>query len=173
MGDPHNFFQRCQALECFADAILTYAGCLCSGVMLHCLLTSAFVDHAAKFVVIIFNPADITGLVTQVYSGLEPGRVCTLAALDSTRLQTELSRHFNIPQDDVTDCRTFGGHGEMMAVFASTAKVSGRPLTDLIGTDELPEGSGRRSSRPSVRAESRSSSCAAAARSRARRTSRC
>jgi len=93
----------------------------------------------AKFVVIIFNPADITGLVTQVYSGLEPGRVCTLAALDSTRLQTELSRHFNIPQDDVTGCRTFGGHGEMMAVFASTAKVSGRPLTDLIGTDELPD----------------------------------
>ena len=39
----------------------------------------------------------------------------------------------------VTGCRTYGGHGEMMAVFASTAKVNGRPLTDLIGSDELPE----------------------------------
>jgi len=90
-----------------------------------------------KFVCIIFNPADITGLVTLVNSGLPPTRVVTLAALDSTRLQTALSQHFKIPQDDVTDCRTYGGHGEAMAVFASTAKVSGKPLTDLIGTDQL------------------------------------
>jgi malate dehydrogenase len=91
-----------------------------------------------KFGVIIFNPADITGLVTQVHSGLPGGRISTLAALDSTRLQTALSQHFNVPQDKVTDCRTYGGHGEMMAVFASTAKVDGKPLTDLIGTDALP-----------------------------------
>jgi len=93
----------------------------------------------AKFAVIIFNPADITGLVTQVHSGLAPGRVSTLAALDSTRLQTRLAQHFRVAQDEVTGCRTYGGHGEMMAVFASTAKVSGRPLTELIGTDELPD----------------------------------
>jgi malate dehydrogenase len=91
----------------------------------------------AQFVVIIFNPADITGLVTLVNSGLSPSRVATLAALDSTRLQTALSQHFKIAQDEVTDCRTYGGHGEQMAVFASTAKISGRPLLDLIGTDEL------------------------------------
>jgi malate dehydrogenase len=93
----------------------------------------------AKLVVVIFNPADITGLVTQVHSGLAAGRVTTLAALDSTRLQTKLAQHFKVPQDDVTGCRTYGGHGEMMAVFASTTKVSGRPLTEMIGTDELPE----------------------------------
>ena len=91
----------------------------------------------AKLVVVIFNPADITGLVTLVHSGLAQGRVATLAALDSTRLQTALSQHFKVPQDDVTDCRTYGGHGEMMAVFASTAKVSGTPLTELIGTAKL------------------------------------
>ena len=90
-----------------------------------------------KFVVIIFNPADITGLVTLVNSGLMPNRVATLAALDSTRLQTALSQHFKVAQDDVTGCRTYGGHGEQMAVFASTAQVKGRPLTELIGTDEL------------------------------------
>ncbi len=90
-----------------------------------------------KFVVIIFNPADITGLVTLVNSGLAPNRVATLAALDSTRLQTALSQHFHVPQDDVTGCRTYGGHGEQMAVFASTARIGGRPLTDIIGTDEL------------------------------------
>lgn len=91
-----------------------------------------------RFVVIVFNPADITGLVTLVHSGLAPQRLSTLAALDSTRLQTELARHFGVPQDEITGCRTFGGHGETMAVFSSTAQVAGRPLDKLIGTPDLP-----------------------------------
>ena len=91
-----------------------------------------------KHVVIIFNPADITGLITLIYSGLKPSQVTTLAALDSTRLQSELAKYFKLPQSAVTGCSTFGGHGEQMAVFASTAKVDGTPLTDLIGTPKLP-----------------------------------
>ncbi|MCC5845026.1 MAG: malate dehydrogenase [Verrucomicrobia bacterium] len=90
-----------------------------------------------KFLVVIFNPADITGLVALVHSGLHPSKVGTLAALDSTRLQTALSQHFGVKQDEVTGCRTYGGHGEMMAVFASTARVKGTPLTELIGTEKL------------------------------------
>lgn len=90
-----------------------------------------------KHVVIIFNPADITGLITLLYSGLKPSQVNTLAALDSTRLQSALAKHFGVNQSDVTNCRTYGGHGEQMAVFASTAKVAGKSLTDLIGTDKL------------------------------------
>jgi len=90
-----------------------------------------------KLAVVIFNPADITGLTVLVHSGLHPSKVITLAALDSTRLQTALSQHFKVKQDEVVNCRTYGGHGEQMAVFASTASVSGTPLNDLIGTDRL------------------------------------
>ena len=90
-----------------------------------------------KLCIVIFNPADITGLTTLVHSGLASSRVATLAALDSTRLQTALAQHFGVAQDAVTGCRTYGGHGETMAVFASTAKVRGRPLTQLIGTEDL------------------------------------
>ena len=90
-----------------------------------------------KHCVIIFNPADITGLVTLVYSGLKPSQITTLAALDSTRLQSALAKHFGIAQDKVTTARTYGGHGAQMAVFASTAKVDGKPLTDIIGTPAL------------------------------------
>ena len=90
-----------------------------------------------KHVVVIFNPADITGLITLLYSGLKPSQVTTLAALDSTRLQSALAKHFGIPQCEVKNCRTFGGHGEQMAVFASTATVAGTSLLDLIGTDKL------------------------------------
>lgn len=90
-----------------------------------------------KFGVVIFNPADITGLATLVHSGLAPTCIGTLAALDSTRLQTALAQHFGVAQDEVTGCRTYGGHGEMMAVFAGITRVAGTPLTDLIGTDKL------------------------------------
>ena len=92
-----------------------------------------------KHVVVIFNPADITGLITLLYSGLKPSQVSTLAALDSTRLRNELAKYFNIPADEAKNCRTYGGHGEQMAVFASTATVDGKPLTEIIGTERLPE----------------------------------
>ena len=90
-----------------------------------------------KHVVVIFNPADITGLITLLYSGLKPSQVTTLAALDSTRLRSELSKHFGITPDKIENCRTYGGHGEQMAVYASTAKVDGKPLLDIIGTPAL------------------------------------
>lgn len=91
-----------------------------------------------KHVVVIFNPADITGLITLIYSGLRPSQVSTLAALDSTRLQKELARYFGIPQDEVKNSRTYGGHGEQMAVFASTTSIAGQPLAEIIGTERLP-----------------------------------
>lgn len=91
-----------------------------------------------KFAGVIFNPADITGLTVLIHSGLHPSKVGTLAALDSTRLQTALSQHFKVAQDKVTGCRTYGGHGEQMAVFASTARVGRRQLTNIIGTKDLP-----------------------------------
>lgn len=90
-----------------------------------------------KHVVVIFNPADITGLLVLLYSGLKPSQLTTLAALDSTRLRNELAQHFQIHPDKVLNCRTYGGHGEQMAVFSSTATVDGKPLNDLIGTPKL------------------------------------
>ncbi len=91
-----------------------------------------------KHVVVVFNPADITGLVTLIYSGLKPSQVSTLAALDSTRLRSELAKYFNIPADRIVNSRTYGGHGEQMAVFASTTTVDGQPLSELIDSDALP-----------------------------------
>ncbi len=92
-----------------------------------------------KHVVVVFNPADITGLVTLIYSGLKPSQVSTLAALDSTRLRSELAKYLHIPADEIKNSRTYGGHGEQMAVFASTTTVAGQPLSQIIGTKALPE----------------------------------
>ena len=92
-----------------------------------------------KHVVIIFNPADLTGLVTLLYSGLKPNQVTTLAGLDSTRLQSALAKKFGVMQSEITGCATYGGHGEQMAVFGSSVKVAGKALTEIIGTEAFPE----------------------------------
>ncbi|MBQ7691902.1 MAG: malate dehydrogenase [Muribaculaceae bacterium] len=91
-----------------------------------------------KHVVIIFNPADLTGLVTLLYSGLKPCQVTTLAALDTTRLLSALAKRFGVTQNEITGCATYGGHGEQMAVFGSHVTVAGKPLTDIVGSDEFP-----------------------------------
>ena len=92
-----------------------------------------------KHIVVIFNPADLTGLVTLLYAGVKPSCVTTLAALDSTRLRNELAKYFKISPDRIQNARTYGGHGEQMAVFASTVLVDGKPLTELIAEGKLPE----------------------------------
>ena len=42
-------------------------------------------------------------------------------------------------RDNIVNARTYGGHGEQMAVFASTVKVDGKPLTQLIEEGVIPE----------------------------------
>ena len=81
-----------------------------------------------KHVFIIFNPADVTALTVLIHSGLRPCRVSSLAALDSTRLQTNLAKEFGVRQSDVENAFTYGGHGESMAVFMSKATICGTPM---------------------------------------------
>ena len=84
-----------------------------------------------KHVVIIFNPADVTALTVLIHSGLRPCRVSSLAALDSTRLQTNLAKEFGVRQSDVENAFTYGGHGESMAVFMSKATICGTPIARM------------------------------------------
>ena len=96
----------------------------------------------ANFCVVIFNPADITGLVTLVHSGLKPNQVATLAALDSTRLKGALAKHFGVSQAVVKNAYTYGGHGEKMAVFATPTTIDGVKLVDVIAGKATVNGKG-------------------------------
>jgi len=103
----------------------------------NCQIAAEFGDNIekycpdAKFVVVIFNPADVTALTALIHSGLKPSQMTSLAALDSTRLQEALALEFGVPQWKVTGAHTYGGHGEAMAVFASKVLVDGKPLSEL------------------------------------------
>jgi len=103
----------------------------------NCQIAAQFGDYikqycpGVKHVVVIFNPADVTALTALIHSGLKPNQLTSLAALDSTRLQSEIAREFGVPQSSVTGAHTYGGHGEAMAVFASSVKVDGKPLSEM------------------------------------------
>ena len=90
-----------------------------------------------EHIVVIFNPADITGLIVLLESGLKPSQVTTLAALDSTRLQSELAHHFGVAQSKVKGCLTLGGHGEMMVPCTNNATIDGKPLNNFLASGEL------------------------------------
>ena len=103
----------------------------------NCKIAAEFGDLIKKYcpdvkhVVVIFNPADVTALTALIHSGLKPEQLTSLAALDSTRLQEAIAAECGVPQYKVTNARTYGGHGEAMAVFASKILVDGKPLADF------------------------------------------
>lgn len=108
----------------------------------NCQIAAEFGENIKKYcpdvkhVVVIFNPADVTALTALIHSGLKPNQLTSLAALDSTRLQQQLALEFGVQQDKVTNAYTYGGHGEQMAVFASKALIDGKPLADMMPSEE-------------------------------------
>jgi len=108
----------------------------------NCQIAAEFGDFIKKYcpdvkhVVVIFNPADVTALTALIHSGLKPNQLTSLAALDSTRLQEAIAAECKVQQDKVTNCYTYGGHGEQMAVFASKALVDGKPLAEYNISEE-------------------------------------
>ena len=96
-----------------------------------------------KFVVVIFNPADVTALTALIRSGLKPEKLTSLAALDSTRLQEALAKEFGVQHP--------------------RSRSTASPLPRWV----FPRSASPRSSTTRSRVEATSSSSAAAARSRA------
>jgi malate dehydrogenase len=103
----------------------------------NCQIAAEFGDFIKKYcpdvkhVDVIFNSADVTALTALIHSGLKPNQLTSLAALDSTRLQQALAKEFGVQQDKVTGAKTYGGHGEQMAVFASQVMIDGKPLSEM------------------------------------------
>jgi malate dehydrogenase len=88
-----------------------------------------------KLAVIIFNPADITGLTALVHAACIPKKVGTLAALDSTRLQTALSQHFKVAAGRRHRLPHLRRPRRADGGFRQHRPGAGKPLTSLIGTD--------------------------------------
>ncbi|RAP53347.1 MAG: malate dehydrogenase [Methanosphaera sp. rholeuAM270] len=92
-------------------------------------------------ILIVTNPVDVMTSIALKYSGFEKNRVIGLGNhLDSLRLKTILSKHFNIHSGEI-HTRVIGEHGDHMVPLLSSTTIGGIPLkyfpryTDLESTD--------------------------------------
>lgn len=83
-------------------------------------------------VVCVSNPSDLMGLLILLYSELDPKKVMSLSALDTTRFRRSLSRHLSIPMEELSSAITLGSHDMKMAPMIGLVKHRGKKITDQI-----------------------------------------
>ena len=82
-------------------------------------------------ILLVTNPVDVNTWLTLRYSGLPPSRVIgSGTVLDGQRLQSFLSRHFNVHPANV-QASIIGEHGDSMIPLWSRASICGMPLNEF------------------------------------------
>ena len=98
------------------------------------------VKHSPNAVLIVVsNPLDEMTALTQLASGFPRQRVIGQAGmLDTARFSYFVAEKVGVP---ITSVRTLtlGSHGDTMVPVPSRCTVDGKPLTDLLSSDEIDE----------------------------------
>jgi malate dehydrogenase len=97
-------------------------------------------QHAPKAVVIVVsNPLDEMTALTQIATGFPKSRVMGQAGmLDTARFTNNVAEKLGVPVSSV-ETLTLGSHGDTMVPVPSRCTVDGKPLSDLLGADEIEE----------------------------------
>ena len=83
------------------------------------------------FIISISNPADVVATYLQEHLDYDSKKIISSGtALDSARLQMQLSKHFNINRRSLT-AYAMGEHGGSTMVPWSHVEVSGKPIKEL------------------------------------------
>ena len=89
------------------------------------------------FLVIVSNPLDVMCFVAHEISGLPRNKVIGMAGvLDTARYRSFIGEALNVSVKDV-QAMVLGGHGDSMVPLASTASVSGIPITQLLPKEKI------------------------------------
>ena len=99
-------------------------------------------ENVAKYapnavVVVVSNPLDEMTALTQLVTGFPKSRVMGQAGmLDTARFSHFVAERRGVPIASVQTL-TLGSHGDTMVPVPSRCTVDGRPLTELLGPDEI------------------------------------
>jgi malate dehydrogenase len=94
-------------------------------------------------VVVVSNPLDVIAMATLQETGFALKRVMGMAGvLDATRFRYFIAEKLNVWPGDVM-AMVLGGHGDTMVPLPRYTRVSGIPVTELIGPDDLEKLIGR------------------------------
>lgn len=101
-----------------------------------------YAEQIAKYapdsiILIVTNPVDVMTTVALEASGFDKSRVIGLGNhLDSLRLKTILSKHFNINSGEI-HTRVIGEHGDHMVPLLSSTTISGILLKYFVESSDL------------------------------------
>ena len=96
------------------------------------------VRHAPKCkLMIVTNPVDIMTYIAYKESGFERNRVFGMGnILDTLRFRSHIALELNVSREDVR-ALVIGEHGDSMVPLVEYASVSGIPLTNLLGKEQI------------------------------------
>ncbi len=103
-------------------------------------VVSSIMDVAPEaFLIVVSNPLDVMCYVAHEVSGLPRNKVMGMAGvLDTARYRSFIGEALNVSVKDV-QAMVLGGHGDSMVPLASTASVSGIPITQLLSKEKIDE----------------------------------
>jgi len=101
-------------------------------------VTSSILEHSKNpIIIIVSNPLDVMTYAAHKVSGLSETRVFGMAGiLDTARYRAFLATALNVSPKDI-QAILMGGHGDTMVPLPRFTTVSGIPVTDMIGSEEL------------------------------------
>jgi malate dehydrogenase len=101
-------------------------------------VTESIVKYSPNAIIIVVsNPLDVMTYAAHLTSGLPRERVMGMAGiLDTARYRAFLAEALNLSPKDI-QAMILGGHGDTMVPLPRYTTVSGIPVTELIGAEQL------------------------------------
>ena len=101
-------------------------------------VTKSIMEHSENpIIIVVSNPLDVMTLAAYRASGLDASRVFGMAGiLDTARYRAFLATALNVSPKDI-QAVLMGGHGDTMVPLPRYTTVSGIPVLEMIGEEEL------------------------------------
>ncbi len=110
-----------------------------NGEIMQKVVSSIMEVAPEAFLVIVSNPLDVMCFVAHEISGLPRNKVVGMAGvLDTARYRSFIGEALDVSVKDI-QAMVLGGHGDSMVPLASTASVSGIPITQLLTREKIEE----------------------------------
>ncbi|MCG8329333.1 MAG: malate dehydrogenase [Chitinophagales bacterium] len=102
------------------------------------IVTKSIMEHSENpIIIVVSNPLDVMTYAAFKAAGLPASRVFGMAGiLDTARYRAFLATALNVSPKDI-QAVLMGGHGDTMVPLPRYTTVSGIPVTEMIGDDEL------------------------------------
>ncbi|MCX8028833.1 MAG: malate dehydrogenase [Brevinematales bacterium] len=91
------------------------------------------------YIIVVTNPVDTLSYLAYKVSGFDRSRVFGMGGiLDTARFKYYIKEKTGYSYNSI-NCIVLGGHGDEMVPVISSTTISGKPITDIISSEEIDE----------------------------------